>query len=131
MKKNSYIKDCNSNYLYEGDIVYYMVMRCSSSSGNWGKIANKHDGYFRIKGQIVFKNNAFKIIGDKEEIDKLKMPQGKEQWDRNVWHEVIDLSDYVQYEYGKSYPKGYVEKINISKKKKKIVSNRLEALGVQ
>lgn len=129
MKKNTYIKDSNNNNLYEGNIVYYIVKRCSTSHSNWGKIANKSDGYFRIKGQIIFKNNAFKIVGNKEEIDKLKMPQGKEQGERNVWDEVINLSDYIQYEYGKYYPKGYVEKIN--KKKKKIASNRLEALGVQ
>ncbi|MCK9442851.1 MAG: hypothetical protein M0Q13_15690 [Methanothrix sp.] len=129
MKKNSYIKDINSNYLYENDIVNYVVMRCSSSYSTWGKFTNKEDGYYKIKGKIIFKDNGFYIIGDDNDINNLKIPKGKERDERNVWHKEFLLSEYVECYLGKKFSKGYIEKI-INYKKKKVVLSRLEVLGI-
>lgn len=129
MRRNSYIKDINGHCLYEDDIVYYIVKRCSSSYSTWGQITNKGDGHFRIKGKIVFKNNGFYIVGDEGLINTLKMASGKEQGERNVWFEEFLLSEYLNISFGKDFSKGYIEKIT-NRKKKKVVSNRLEALGI-
>jgi hypothetical protein len=129
MRRNTYIKDINGHNLYEDDIVFYIVKRCSSSCGNYGKIATLKDGYFRIHGKICFKYNNFVIVGDENEIKILKMPVGKEAFSREVWFNEISLSDYSNIDCGKSFVRGYIEKINRGKKKK-IINKRLEALGI-
>jgi len=129
MKRNTYITDINGRNLYEDDIVYYIVKRCSSSCGSYGKIATLQDGYFRIHGRICFKYNKFVIVGNEDDIKLLKAPVGKETFSREVWFNEIPLGDYYNIDCGKGFVKGYIEKINRGKKKK-IINNRLEALGI-
>jgi|WetSurMetagenome_2_1015567.scaffolds.fasta_scaffold405961_2 hypothetical protein len=130
MRRSSCIKDNNGNYLYDGDSVIYIVMRCSANYSSWGQIRSIDDGYYKINGTIIFKDGAFKIIGNKEEIEQLTWPRGKEQFNRNVWYEEFDLGEYKRYYLGKEFGKGYIEKI-IKYKKKVITNERLHLLGIQ
>lgn len=135
MKRNSYCKDINGFELYEGDTVLYVVKRCSPNHGSWGQIRTKGDGYYKIHGTICFEGAKFVIRGNKEEMEKLSLPIGKEQFERQVWFEVNDLGEYIAWGEGSHKfgveKGGYIEKVGIEKQQKnKKVNDRLHALGI-